>query len=177
VARPRRRPRRRPPPRGAKTRRPVEIEAALEALTEHEVEFIVIGGWAVIGHGSQRLTRDLDIVPNPSVANGRRLIAALVELGAEYRVSSGRWVKLKPKADPKWLRGANHLFNTTVGGIDLFYKMKGVPTWKEARPSALEAEAFGSTILILDKDLLIKSKLAAGRDQDLSDVAELNQAG
>ena len=41
---------------------------------------------------------------------------------------------------------------------------------------ALEAEAFGQTVLVLDKDTLIRSKLAAGREQDLADVAELNQA-
>jgi hypothetical protein len=145
-------------------------------LSSHDVEFIVVGGWAVIGHGSQRVTRDLDIVPNPSIPNARRLIAALVELKAEYRLSSGRWVRLKSNADPKWLRGANHLFDSRAGGIDLFYKLEGVPTWKEARPRALEVEAFGHTILVLDKDLLIRSKLAAGRDQDLSDVAELTQS-
>jgi hypothetical protein len=137
---------------------------------------VIVGGWAVIAHGSQRMTRDLDIIANPSIANGRRLIAALVDLKAEYRLSSGRWQKLSPKADPKWLRGANHLFETRAGGIDVFYGLKGVPSWKEARPGALEVEAFGHTILVLDKDLLIRSKLAAGRDQDLSDVAELGQA-
>ena len=47
---------------------------------------------------------------------------------------------------------------------------------EQARPRALEAEAFGQTVLVLDKDTLIRSKLAAGREQDLADVAELNQA-
>lgn len=163
------------PRRGAQNRRPIQIELALTSLCGQSVEFVVVGGWAVIAHGSQRMTRDLDIVVNPSVVNGRRLIAALVDLDAEHRLSSGRWQKLLPKADPKWLRGANRLFETRAGGIDVFYKLKGVPTWKDARPRALEVEAFGHTILILDKDLLIRSKLAAGREQDLADVAELNQ--
>jgi hypothetical protein len=136
---------------------------------------VVIGGWAVIAHGSQRLTRDLDIVANPSAANSRRLIAALVDLKAEYRLSSGRWAKVSPKADPEWLVAANHLFNTRVGGIDVFNNLDGVPTWKEARPRAITTEAFGQEILILDLDTLIRSKLAAGRDQDLADVAELTQ--
>jgi hypothetical protein len=168
--------RRRRPPRGVKTRRPIDLARVLEALAGHQVDFVVIGGFAVIAHGSQRLTRDLDIVIDTRVANCRRLLAALVELEAMHRLSSGRWTKLSPRADPKWLAKENHLFETRAGGIDVMNRLDGVPTWKEARPRALEAEAFGQTVLILDKDTLIKSKLAAGREQDLADVAELNQA-
>jgi hypothetical protein len=40
----------------------------------------------------------------------------------------------------------------------------------------VEVDAFGHRLLVLDKDTLIRSKLAAGRDQDLADVAELNLA-
>jgi hypothetical protein len=148
---------------------------ALQGLADHSVEFVLIGGFAVIAYGSQRLTFDLDIVANPGVANGRRLIAALVDLKAEYRLSSGRWSKLSSDADPKWIARENRLFDTIAGGIDVFYKLDGVPSWKEARPRAKEVDAFGHTLLILDKDMLIRSKLAAGREQDLADVTELNQ--
>jgi uncharacterized nucleotidyltransferase DUF6036 len=163
------------PPRGVKSRGPIKLAVALEVLGRHQVEFVVVGGWAVIAHGSQRLTRDLDIVANPSVANSRRLIAALVDLDGRYRLSSGRWVKVSKRADPKWIVRENRLFNTRAGGVDVFYKLDGVPTWKEARPRAMEVDAFGRSFLVLDKDLLIRSKLKAGRDQDLADVAELNQ--
>jgi hypothetical protein len=165
------------PRRGVKTRRRIKVAEAFDALQRHQVEFVVVGGWAVIAHGSQRLTRDLDIVANPAVANGRRLIAALVDLEAEYRLSSGRWVKLSTRSDPKWMARDNRLFETRVGGIDVFYRLDGVPTWKQARSRAMEVDAFGLRgLLILDKDLLVKAKLAAGREQDLADVAELNQA-
>jgi hypothetical protein len=148
----------------------------IAVLAEHGVDFVVIGGFAVIAHGSQRLTFDLDIVIDRRVANCRRLIAALVELEAEYRSSSGRWVKLRPNADPKWVAKGNHLFDTRAGGVDVFNKMDGVPSWKVARPRAIEVEAFGHSFPVLDKDTLIRAKLAAGREQDLADVAELNQA-
>jgi hypothetical protein len=147
----------------------------IAVLAEHGVDFVVIGGFAVIAHGSQRLTFDLDIVIDRRVANCRRLIAALVELEAEYRSSSGRWVRLRSNADPKWVAKGNHLFDTRAGGVDVFNKMDGVPSWKEARPRAIEVEAFGHSFPVLDKDTLIRAKLAAGREQDLADVAELNQ--
>jgi Nucleotidyltransferase of unknown function (DUF6036) len=164
------------PPRGIQARGRIRIANALEALQRNEVEFVIVGGWAVIAHGSQRLTRDLDIVVNPTVANGRRLIRALVDLEAEYRLSSGRWERLSPRADPRWIVRDNHLFSTRAGGIDVFKKLAGIPSWKEVRSRAMRVDAFGlAELLVLDKDLLIRSKLAAGRDQDLSDVAELTQ--
>jgi hypothetical protein len=164
------------PLRGVATRSPIDPDEALGALTRHQVDFIVIGGIAAIAHGSRRMTEDLDIVIDKRVANCRNLLAALVELEAKYRLSSGRWSKLSPKADPKWLAKENRLFETRAGGIDVMNRIDGVPTWKEARPRALEAEAFGHTVLVLDKDRLIRSKLVAGRDKDLSDVAELTKA-
>jgi hypothetical protein len=164
------------PLRGVATRSPLDPDDAFGTLTRHRVDFIVIGGIAAIAHGSRRMTEDLDIIIDRRVANCRRLIAALVELEAKYRPSSGRWTKLSPKADPKWLAKENLLFETRAGGIDVMNRLDGLPTWKEARPRALGAEAFGHTVLIVDKDRLIRSKLVAGRDKDLSDVAELTES-
>jgi hypothetical protein len=163
------------PRRGVATRPPVRFADAIGALVEHEVDFVVIGGFAAIAHGSQRLTQDLDIVIDRRVANCRRLIAALVDLEAEYRLSSGRWATVKANADPKWVAKENRLFNTRVGGLDVFNKLEGLPSWKDARPRAVEVDAFGHRFPVLDKDTLIRAKLAAGRDKDLADVAELNQ--
>lgn len=37
------------------------FRAVLKALHEHDVEYILIGGVAVIFHGVSRVTKDLDI--------------------------------------------------------------------------------------------------------------------
>jgi hypothetical protein len=54
-----------------------DFGALLATLGRHKVEFIVVGGAAAIAHGSARLTQDLDIVYERSVANLERLVAAL----------------------------------------------------------------------------------------------------
>ena len=51
-------------------------------LSAHEVEFVVVGGQAVIAHGYPRLTKDMDIWVRPTAANGTRILAALAEFGA-----------------------------------------------------------------------------------------------
>jgi hypothetical protein len=43
----------------------------LRALHERGIEHIVVGGFAVNAHGFIRVTKDLDIVPNPARENPR----------------------------------------------------------------------------------------------------------
>jgi len=59
---------------------PVELLKALEA---GKVDFIVVGGFAVIAHGVVRATKDLDIVPSTDPANLDRLATALRSINAE----------------------------------------------------------------------------------------------
>ena len=112
----------------------------------------------------------------PSKANRRRTIKALVELEArEYRPASKRWVRIRANADPDWLLKQPRLCDSRLGGIDICNAIRGAPSWKQARATAIEVAAFGLGFLVLGKDALIKSKLAAGREQDKADVAELNE--
>jgi hypothetical protein len=51
-------------------------------LHQANVRYVVIGGFAVIAHGAQRYTKDLDICPDPDPENLTRLAHLLGELGA-----------------------------------------------------------------------------------------------
>jgi hypothetical protein len=57
-------------------------EGHLRALAEGDVDFIVIGGIAVMAHGYVRATADTDITANPNRANLERLSAVLRGLDA-----------------------------------------------------------------------------------------------
>jgi hypothetical protein len=46
-----------------------DFEALLATLSGNQVNFVVVGGAAATVHGSSRLTQDLDIVYDRSVAN------------------------------------------------------------------------------------------------------------
>ena len=52
-------------------------EALLRRLGASAVEYVVIGGFAVIAHGVVRATDDLDIVPSPDRENLERLAPLL----------------------------------------------------------------------------------------------------
>ncbi|MGD0530155.1 MAG: nucleotidyl transferase AbiEii/AbiGii toxin family protein, partial [Polyangiaceae bacterium] len=53
----------------------------LSLLISHRVRFVLVGGHAVAGHGQPRLTEDLDVFVEPTLANSRRLRKALVAFG------------------------------------------------------------------------------------------------
>src|SRR5450755_13921 len=54
---------------------PFEPGPLIERLVDTGVEFVIVGGFAVIAHGYVRATRDLDIVPAPTRENYERLAA------------------------------------------------------------------------------------------------------
>ncbi len=59
----------------------IDLERALNALRDREVEFVLIGGAAMVAQGSAQVTQDLDICYERSRENIRRLVKAL----APYR--------------------------------------------------------------------------------------------
>ncbi len=81
--------------------RPFAADEILNTLTDHAVDFVVIGGIAVQVHGCIRGTHDLDIVARPSTLNMTRLAEALVDLEAEHRLPGTLSL-----ADPHELRRA-----------------------------------------------------------------------
>ena len=68
----------------------LDLRALLAALHAAEARFVLIGGVAVAAHGYVRATEDLDIVPDPSAENLRRLGNALVRMGATLPLADGR---------------------------------------------------------------------------------------
>lgn len=54
-----------------------QFKRVLDALAEHQVEYILVGGVAVILHGIERFTRDIDIFVKMEHGNIERLRNAL----------------------------------------------------------------------------------------------------
>ena len=148
-----------------------DFQGLLFALTQHRVEYIVIGGAAGIAHGSARLTQDLEIVYRRSPENLINLTAALAGLSPYLR---GAPPGLPFLWDAETLRrGLNFTLVTTLGDIDLLGEIPGGGGWEGLHAGAIELEVFGLTCLCLSLPQLIRAKIAAGRPKDLEAVAEL----
>ena len=65
----------------ATTRLPSDFREFLLLLSEHEVEYLLVGGYAVSYHGYPRATIDMDIWVSRARKNALKLVAALKDFG------------------------------------------------------------------------------------------------
>lgn len=154
-------------------------EELVSALQEHGVEFVVIGGFSLAAHGVVRATKDIDIVPDPSEANLARLAVALKDLGAEVDFGDLDPSELGIELDVEGLsHGGNWVLHTRFGRLDVMQDVPGVRGYGQLRATAVESEWPGvpAPVLFAGYESLIAMKAAAGRDQDLIDIAALDAA-
>lgn len=59
-----------------------DLKLLLRALDEQDVEYLLIGGYALAAHGYQRATIDIDLVFPATCEAGRRVKNALMVLPA-----------------------------------------------------------------------------------------------
>lgn len=151
--------------------RPIEL---IGALVRAGVDFVVIGGVAVVVQASPRFTRDLDISYATDTANLERLGALLVALGARLR---GVEEDLPFTPDARTLRHAQMLTLTTRDGdLDLLVDAPGSPGYPALRRHADVVNLDGHPVRIASLEDLIEMKRAAGRPQDETDLESLEVA-
>lgn len=143
---------------------PVQICAV---LSEEGVEFVVLGGFAAIIHGSPLPTEDIDVIPSRSRDNLERLAKALQRLDAKIRTGDE---PVATRIDAAFIGNMPHMLNlvTRCGDIDLVFTPAGALTDYEqwvvrSRPAQLRE---GLVVAVADLDDIIASKSAANRPKD-----------
>jgi predicted nucleotidyltransferase len=147
--------------------------AIFEVLARHGIDFVVIGGVAVIAHGSRRVTQDVDFVAATDADNLARLEAALGELGAELWGVDAHLLGID--LDARTLaEGGNFTLVTRAGGLDFFNEVPGGAPYEQVRARSVPVDlGDGLQIRIAAVDDLIAMKRAAGRLRDIEDIATL----
>jgi predicted nucleotidyltransferase len=143
----------------------------LHRLAGAGVDFVVIGGVAVILAGYGRATRDLDIAFAGDAANVNALGVVLTELDARLR---GVADDVPFVADARALAGIQLLtLETSLGWLDVHREVPGVRSYKALRDRAERVTLDGIQVAIAGLDDLIAMKRAAGRPVDLIDLEAL----
>ena len=148
-----------------------------DVLSRHNVNFILVGGYAGIAHGASRVTRDVDVVPQNTDDNLEQLADALKELNAGARVE-GLDEPIPRPIDAYVLRNELTTWRTDAGDIDVILWLPADN--KQTLPyELLEADALpfeidsGTRLLVASLDHIIESKIAVGREPDLVALPEL----
>jgi predicted nucleotidyltransferase len=158
---------------------PLDPVPLLRALAEGGVDFVVIGGFAVISHGVVRVTKDLDIVPASDGPNLERLARRLAQLEV-VQLGAGDFAADEMPFDPTraedLAEGGNFRLETPLGILDIMQWVSGVDSdhaYSALAGAAIDAEVEGVPVRICSLEHLRAMKRAAGRPQDLQDLADL----
>lgn len=145
-----------------------DLRELLLALNAHEVEYLVVGGYAVGVHSEPRATKDLDIFIRADEKNSLAVYRALATYGAPLENLTPSAFKDEPTS----------VFQIGVppNRVDILQSMDGV-TFDEAWKHRIEALVDGDIPAhVISREYLIQNKLATGRAQDLADVEAMRSA-
>ena len=136
-------------------------------LNEERVEYVVVGGFAAVVHGSSLPTRDIDIVPSRASDNLDRLGLALRRMGAKIRTDGE---PVDAPLDGPFLANMPLMLNlvTDFGEVDLAFHPAGrAGDYAGWRGRATHEEVGdGLLVVVAALDDVIDSKRAANRPKD-----------
>ena len=127
------------------------------------VEYVIVGGYAVIAHGFPRTTADLDILVRPTPANAQRILRAL----ARYGYVAGEFEAVDFTTTPNFLS-----FSSNGVWVDLMTQLLGV-SFEECLTDFLQLQFADVPVRYIGLVALRATKRASGRPQDLRDLDNL----
>ena len=140
-----------------------DFRELLSALNEQDVDYLIVGGYAVIFHTEPRFTKDLDVWVKPESENAARLMAAFRQFGlplvdieeSDFAVQGTQYMIGIPPVALDFL--------TSIGQLDFD------ACWNQRVVDDID----GIPVAYLGRDDLIQSKEIADREQDRADLRKL----
>ena len=143
----------------------------LELLYDAQIEFVIIGGVAVVIHGSTLVTKDLDVCLRFDERNLKKLAEVLGPLHARHRLTAQK-LPLEI-TDKNWDMFKNIYVETDFGILDCLGDVPGVGGYDEAIKNSVLTELPFGKCPVLSVEALIKAKESAGRPRDIAAIQQL----
>jgi len=137
-----------------------DYEELLQLLNKHQVKYCIVGAYAIAFYGKPRYTKDIDILIEPSVENGKRIVQALndfgfgrLDLSEQDFVEEGNIIQL----------------GYEPVRVDIITSITGVG-FREAWGNKVTGSYGKEKVFFIGLKELIRSKEMTGRKQDAVDV-------
>jgi hypothetical protein len=140
-----------------------DFKEFIQLLNAHNVQYLVVGGYAVALHGYPRNTKDIDIWLWLDAANADKLLEALDDFG---------FGSLGLTADDFLVPDQIIQLGYPPARIDLITTLPGID-FATCYQSRLEIQVDEVTVNFIDLENLKRNKRASGRPQDIADLANL----
>lgn len=144
-----------------------DFKDLLRIFAEEQVEYLVVGGYAVIHYTQPRYTKDIDLWLKPSVENAVRVARAFQKFGIPL---------IEVTQDDFAHEGLQYVIGVSPCQIDFLTTLPGIPGFDVAWQERSTATSEGVPIHFLGKSHLVLAKQGAGRPQDLADLDEIRRA-
>ncbi len=144
-----------------------DFEELLRLLEKHEVDYMIVGGYAVAFYGYPRFTKDIDVFFDVSNDNVCRVRSALCEFGFQEGDLSDELL-----TDPRNVIS----FGVVPVRVDFVSEIDGV-AYAEARKQRVRGRYGNVEVNFIGRLDLIKNKLSTKRARDKADVEELSAVG
>ncbi len=142
---------------------PKDFRDFLQLLNEHEVEYLLIGGYAVGYHGFPRTTLDMDVWVAISPDNATKMVNVMIGFGFEPEAVS-----------PEFFINAKGIIRMGVPPLrlEVLKEIDGVE-FKECYDRRIVENLDGVEVSIISLRDLRKNKEASGRPKDVVDLENL----
>jgi hypothetical protein len=137
-----------------------DLRDLLHAFIDHEVRFLIVGGYALAVHGHPRATGDLDVWIECSRANADRTYEALRAFGAPLSDLTVEDLTTPGTVFQVGLPPLRIDVMTRVSGVDF------APAWTERRDTDID----GLRVPVIGRSALLANKRALGRTRDIADI-------
>ena len=140
-----------------------DFKEFIELLNAHNVQYLIVGGYALAFHGHPRYTKDIDVWIATNTENAERMLKVLTDFGFSSLALSQQDFLEKDNIIQLGLPPNRIDILTSVDGIEFENSIH--------QSSVLEVD--GVNIHLIGIHNLIENKIASGRLQDLADVEKL----
>ena len=142
-----------------------DFKEFIKLLNDHNVKYLIVGGYALAFHGHPRYTKDIDVWIESSMDNADKLLKVLSDFGFEsIELSSS-----------DFLVSDNVIqLGFPPNRIDILTSVDGI-NFGESSSKAQVITIDNIAIHLIGINDLITNKMASGRLQDLADVEKLKE--
>ena len=135
----------------------------LRLLNSNNVDYLLVGGYAVSFHGYPRNTGDLDIWVDTNAANAERVARAIGEFGMPEEQVTAFLFQQPGKVIRMGMPPVRIEVLTGISGV----------CFKDCYVERIRAEVDGIWVNIISLPMLKENKKASGRIKDLDDLQHL----
>ncbi len=151
-----------------------DLKKLFEILLKNEIDFVLVGGFAGVVHGTRQVTQDIDICMAITEASVGELRKALKSYNPIHRMNPS----FQPSFldHPKNLEGLQNIYlKTDLGVLDVMSKLPPVGDYKEIEKNSIELSVYGYQCKVISIDDLIRIKESMNRPKDKEALLDLKK--